>query len=107
SQARVELAHDLGRAGIAGAHRALEGLRALLELLEVGIAGKTAGWHEGLLSPEPGVRSHRPERRHRPQTQLCLQVGFALSADRQRPARTPTITRERTVGRGQSTRIRS
>ena len=99
-QARVELAHDLGCAGVAGADRALEGLGALLELLEVGVAGKTAGWHTGLLSPGPGVRNRRPERRTDHKHNHHLQVGFALSADRQRPARTPIITRARTPSQG-------
>jgi len=50
-QARVELAHDLRRASVAGAHRTLKRLGAFPQLLEIGVAGKTAGWHKGLLSP--------------------------------------------------------
>src|ERR1700733_6792464 len=92
-QARVELVDDLSGAGVAGADRALERLRALLELLEVGVAGKTAGWHKGLLSPGPRVRSLRRERRTDHDHNHNLQVGFALSADRQRPARSSIITR--------------
>ena len=55
-QARVELVDDLGSAGVAGADCPLERLRAVLQLLEIGIAGKTAGWHKGLLFT-PGVRN--------------------------------------------------
>src|SRR6202008_3589295 len=69
AKARVELVDDSRRAGVTGADRALEALRAVAKLLEIGIARKAAGWHKGLLSPRPGVRNHRPERRHRPQPQ--------------------------------------
>ena len=79
----MELIDDLGRAGIAGPDGALEGLGALLELLEVRVARKTARWHKGLLSPEPEVRNLGPERRHQTPAQTRLKVGFALSADRQ------------------------
>jgi hypothetical protein len=41
----MQLAHDLGSAGVAGADGSLEPLGAVLQLLEVGVAGKTAGWH--------------------------------------------------------------
>jgi hypothetical protein len=47
---RVELAHDLGGAGVAGADSTLKSLRAVPQLLDVGVARKTAGWHCGLLS---------------------------------------------------------
>ena len=45
----MELAHDLGSAGVVGADGSLEPLGAVLQLLEVGVAGKTAGWHCGVL----------------------------------------------------------
>ncbi len=41
----MELVDDVGSAGIAGPDRTLKRLGAVLQLLEVGIAGKTAGWH--------------------------------------------------------------
>ena len=59
----MELANDLGRAGVAGADGALKRLGAVLKLLEIGVARKTVGWHCGLLSPWPGVRNLGPERR--------------------------------------------
>ena len=87
-KAGMELAHDLGGAGVAGADRALERLGAVPQLLDVGVAGKTAGWHCGLLSHWPGVRNLGPERRRgRLREASPAQVGFALSADRWRPAR--------------------
>jgi hypothetical protein len=46
----MKLAHDLSRAGIVSADRALKRLGAVSQLLQVGITGKTAGWHVGLLS---------------------------------------------------------
>ncbi len=88
-QARVKLADDRGSAGIAGTDRALKRLRALLELLEVGVAGKTAGWHKGLLSPRPGVRNHGLERRTLTNTTIAgrwaspfPRTGGALRANR-------------------------
>ena len=68
----MELAHDLGGAGVAGADRALEPLGAVLQLLEIGVAGKTAGWHCGLLSQWPGVRNLGPERRRADDEKLGL-----------------------------------
>jgi putative endonuclease len=44
----VKLAHDFGGAGVTGADRALKRLGAVAELLEVGVAWKTAGWHRGV-----------------------------------------------------------
>jgi hypothetical protein len=44
----MELADNIGSAGIAGAHRPLKRLRTVLQVLDVGIAGKTTGWHRGL-----------------------------------------------------------
>src|SRR5947209_14609531 len=52
----MELAHDLRSAGITAADSTRERLSAVLQLLEVGVTGKTAGWHDGLLSQWPGVR---------------------------------------------------
>jgi hypothetical protein len=43
----VELIDDLGSARIAGADCSLKRLGAVLQLLEVGIAGKIAGWLAG------------------------------------------------------------
>jgi len=53
SQTRVELVDDRGGAGISGADRALKRLRAVSELLEVGVAGKTAGWHRASFHQGP------------------------------------------------------
>src|ERR1700753_2978953 len=53
-QARMELAHHLGCAGVTGTDRALQRLGAVAELLEVCVTWKTAGWHRGLLSQGPG-----------------------------------------------------
>jgi hypothetical protein len=70
SQARVELVDEPRGAGVTGTDPALKRLRAVLELREVGVAGKTAGWHKGLLSPEPGVRNQgrkgEPTTNHNP-----------------------------------------
>ena len=52
----MELAHDINSANITGADSARERLGAILQLLEAGVTGKTAGWHEVLLSKRPGVR---------------------------------------------------
>jgi hypothetical protein len=41
----MELVHDVGSAAVAGPHRTLKRLGAVLQMLDVGIAGKTAGWH--------------------------------------------------------------
>src|SRR6202044_3917363 len=63
--------------------RALKRLRAVLELFQVGVAGKTAGWHRGLLSPEPRVRNQGWKGEPTTNTFILLQVGFAIYADRQ------------------------
>jgi len=41
----MKLIGNVGSAGVAGPDRTLKRLGAVLQLLEVGIAGKTAGWH--------------------------------------------------------------
>jgi hypothetical protein len=81
-------------AGIAGANSALKRLGALPQLLEVGVAGKTAGWHKGLLSPSPesAITGRKGEPTTNTNTPNFLQAGFALSADWQRPARRPIIS---------------
>src|SRR5947209_20439494 len=92
----MELAHDLRSAGITAADSTRERLSAVLQLLEVGVTGKTAGWHDGLLSQWPGVRiSSRKGDWPEMSTTRLAQVGFALSADRGRPARPPIINRSR------------
>ena len=41
----MELVDDVGSTGVARPDRPPKRLGALLQLLEVGVAGKTAGWH--------------------------------------------------------------
>src|SRR6201999_3230789 len=91
SQPRMKLVDETGGAGVTGANRALKRLPSVLELLEVGVTGKSAGWHRGLLSPEPGVRNLGRKGEPTASPTILVQVGFALSADRQHPARTPII----------------
>ena len=57
SEARMKLANDFGGAGIPGADGALKRPGAVLQLLEICVARKTAGWHVGLLSHWPRVRN--------------------------------------------------
>ena len=81
-QARMELVDDLGSASIAGSDRSLERLGAVLQLLEIRVTGKTAGW------PTKASFRSRPESAisgRKGDTDLStakVQVGFALSADR-------------------------
>jgi hypothetical protein len=85
--ARVVLRGVAQRVGIARPHGSLQVFRLLLELLEVGLAGKGSGRHGDLLSR--GLRSASSGRKEdvRPYCSLSTtQVGSALPADRRRPA---------------------
>ena len=88
----MELTHDLSGAGIAGADRSLKRLSAVSQLFQVGITGKTAGGHLGLLSYLPDVRMLGPRKETgQNEWNSSPQAGLALSADRMRPARTTLI----------------
>ena len=93
----MKLAHDLSGAGIAGADRTPKRLGAVAQLLQVGITGKTAGWHVGLLSDLPDVRCSGQKGDSPNEHNTASQVGLALSADRMRPARNPDLRGSETL----------
>jgi len=68
SEARMELADDLGRAGVTGADRALKGLGAVLQLLEIGVAPEDRGvalWPPFTLARSPHSRAGKETGRER------------------------------------------